>query len=1357
MSVPAQGQLAADRLLRHDYHRLLRQWNRIERMPAERRVRELERWQEAHASALTRFETRAATRYRVEYDPDLPISRYREPILELLQNRQVLVVCGETGSGKSTQLPKLCLEAGLGRYGWIGHTQPRRLAARSIAKRLADELDSSLGRAVGHKVRFQDTVSDETLVKLMTDGVLLTEIHRDPDLEAYDCVLIDEAHERSINIDLLMAYMARLIERRPELRLIITSATIDAQRFSDHFCDAIGPAPILTIEGRSYPVEIRYRGAQDRRSSLREASSNEQVIAPESDDSLLTRFCECVDELFREGRGDILAFFPTEREIRDATKRLRGHLTRMGQAERIDVLPLYARLTEAEQQRVFQPHSKPRIVLATNVAESSLTVPGIRYVIDTGTARVSRFAARSRVQRLPIEPICQASANQRSGRCGRLGPGIAIRMYDEADYLSRAAFAQPEIRRCDLTATILHAKSLGIDDIETLPWLDPPRSETVREGLHTLDEIGAIDERGALTAAGRDLARWPVSPRIGRMLLSADRNGCLNEMLIIAAALETQDPRIRPVENQQAADAAHQRFRDPNSDFLSYVRIWDFYQALREQLGRSRLERACRENFLSFVRLREWGDVHRQLSEQCQDAHMKIGPRKFADKDAIATSSSESRFPDGYEPLHLSILSGLLSGVAMLDDASKYRGASNMELQLWPGSGLRNTKAKWIVCAELVETTQRFARTVARIDPRWLESVGAHCIRYAYDSPHFSRNHGSAMVMRRGTLFGLPAVGRTAVPLAALDPVLARSLLVEHGLAEQQLVSRARFWQHNQKFLENLQQVGDRTRRRDCVVDSFKLLEFYRNCVPAEVVDRVTLEKWDRTLPREPSMPPFLTWEAIATDLDHDAIEREFPKQLSLGVSQLPLTYRFEPGDAADGVTLRLPDRLVDAVHREKLEWLVPGLLEEKLVALLKSLPKRLRRQLVPIPDTVRGMLPEMQDAEQRAEPFWKSLCQACSRRLGETVKPSDFDPSSISPHLAMRIEVIDEQGKSVTATRDVAELQLRVASQNASRAPASPPISVTSYPWFRESITAWDIEELPVAIVESIGGVRVQRFPTLAIRDKKICTTIVDHPELAEQMLREGWIRWWAQRERKEIRSQIAYLPAWSQARLWLSDRWTADAWTDWISHVMGRLAMVETDWARGPADFSPSIRRRLECEGLATGRVQRIALAAAELGRWHPKFSEAYQTVRKLRESFKTQADPSLEVIDRQLAELLDPSHAFHTPWIYVREIPRYLSAVATRLEKLRTFGSPKDLESDRAAIEASAEYARRWKERTDGWHSVGNDMRWYPTGKLLEYRWMIEEYRVSVHAQKLGTRVSVSPKRLEKLRDQIDGESK
>lgn len=1349
MSLNSQAPLDLERLLRHDATRLTRQWARLQRVSSERIQQDLQRWQAALESSYARFDQRLKTPYRIDYDPELPIYNHRQEILEILANRQTMIVCGETGSGKSTQLPKLCLQAGLFRHGWIGHTQPRRLAARSIANRLAQELDTELGQVVGYKIRFQDRTQESSLVKLMTDGILLAEIQRDPLLEAYECIIVDEAHERSIQIDMLMAYLAELVHRRPELRLIITSATIDAQRFSEHFYDTLGPAPILSIQGRSYPVEIRYRGIQ----SLADAP----VI--ESDSAQLDRLCMAVDELFSEGRGDILAFFPSERDIRDASRRLRGHLTHRGLESSVEVLPLYARLTEAEQQRVFQPHRQTRIVLATNVAESSLTVPGIRYVIDTGTARVSRYAPRSRVQRLPIEPICQASANQRSGRCGRLGPGIAIRLYDQSDYLARAGFTQPEIMRCDLAATILHAKSLRIDDIESLAWLDPPRPESIREGLQTLREIEAIDDSGSLTRIGRTLSNWPVSPRIGRMLLAAHENGCLHEMLIIASALETQDPRVRPPEFQQAADEAHKRFKDNQSDFVTLLRIWDFYQSLREKLGRSRLEKACRDSFLSLVRLREWGDVHRQLLEQCREAGLTIQSRRIAVVDheqPEQQNPTREKFSDGYAPLHQAILAGLPSGVAMLDDKGKYKGALNMELMLWPGSCLRGTNAKWIVCSEVVETHDRFARTAARIDPVWIEKVLGHCLKYSYDEPHFSRKQGSAMVMRRGSLMGLPAVHRHPVPLAPLDKKLARDLLIEHGLAELQLESRAKFWNQNLKFLDDLKRVGDKTRRRDFLVDAFALLAFYRECIPEHVVDRVTLEQWDKTL-KDTQAPPYLSYDVLELQVDAATMIHQFPDQLAIGsTSRLPLSYRFEPGTESDGVTVQVPQAFAEQLHQEKLEWLVPGLLEEKLVALLKSLPKRLRRQLVPIPDTARQLLPKMLQASARSEPFWKSLCEVCSKQIGEPVEKSDFDSDGLPEHLRFRIELKDPQGKNLIVTRQIETLQqaafkqIDESHQGAGQGGKATP---SNYPWQRQGMQQWDIPELPEKVIELLGGVRMERYPSLVWGDSKASTILYDHPHLAEQQLRECLIRLWSSNQRREIKSQIQYLPKWTQCGLWLSDRFNANALSEFVSLLMARLALVEIQWAKDTGRFEPCPRTLLDWEALKAGSVQRIGMAAGEVARWLQKFAEAYYHVRRHKESMSKTLWDQCKEIQAQLDGLMDPAHALHTPWVYVKDLPRFLGAMSIRLEKLKLGGVQKDQQLDSGPALAAQDYTQRLSKLENQLAFSKHKSKWHPSGLLLEYRWMIEEYRVSVHAQKLGTRLSVSPKRIEKIQQQLD----
>lgn len=1361
--------LDATKLLRRHYFRLKHQRAKIASLPSgQRKAADIERWNHALMQSQTLFEDRQKKPVTLSYDPELPITNYRDQIIELLQNRQVIVLCGETGSGKSTQLPKLCIEAGFGKYGWIGHTQPRRIAARSVATRIAEELDSNLGDAVGYKVRFNDQTKPESLVKLMTDGVLLAEIQRDRFLDAYDLVIVDEAHERSLNIDLLMAYLHNILPKRPDLRIVITSATIDAERFSEHFVDAIGPAPIIQVEGRSYPVEIRYRGAL----GYQEANRNSD---DDYDASLMDRFCDAVDELFAEGRGDILAFFPSERDIRDAAKQLRGHFTRVGRLSDVEVLPLYARLTEAEQQRVFKPHAKTRIVLATNVAESSLTVPGIRYVIDSGTARVSRFAAKSKVQRLPIEPIPQASANQRSGRCGRLGPGIAIRLYDEQDFLSRAQFATPEIRRSDLASTIIHTKSLGISDFESLPWLDPPRSEAVREGMNVLIEIGAIDHNERLTEIGRKIARWPVDPRVGRMIIESETNGCLNEMLIVAAALESQDPRVRPPEKAAAADEAHSKFRDPNSDFLSFLRIWDFYHKLREDLSRSRLQKALQDNFLSVIRMREWADVHRQLLESCKESKARFETRKInllpldAPGNATAVAPTKPAQIAGYDRLHLSILSGLLSGIAMMDEPGKYRAAQNLEVMLWPGSGVKQSKPKWIVAAERVETTQRYVRTVAHIEPEWVERLAGHLIKYSYDEAHFSRKQGKAMVMRRGSLFGLPVSPRTSVPLPPLNPGLARTLLIEHGLAQEELSSRAKFWEHNCRLMEEVRALADKTRRRDLIIDPQVLVDFYENRIPSFVVDRATLEKWDRELAQskkgqagqEAAKSPYLTWDDIVLPVDHNEIEELFPEQVSLGVTQLPLKYRYEPGHESDGVSVAVPESVVHQIHNERLEWLVPGLIEEKLTHLIKSLPKRLRRQLVPVPDTVAMLLPALTEQHRQQSPFWKSVCEVISKHIREPVKPSDFDVGSLPEHLRMRIELIDQDGKLVQSSRDLVELQ------QSQRAKQTAPVAVpggkqaeVAYDWKRANLTTWDIESLPESVVENRGGVRVELYPCLVTSEESIATTLVDHRELAEQMLRVGSIRLFQRVDRKEIRSHIQHFPQFGQVSLWLSDRFPGDRLRDMLADLVARLAFVDQNW--NVEKLASGLRSKLDFELARTKRIERIGLAASEVSRWLPKVAEANHKLRALVERSPGSYGANIKQIREQLDELWRGTFVWGVPWCWLKEYPRYLQSLAIRVERLKTVGSAKDLATESTARVFWDDYIKRLREIQPsqatlqaipnvGKQRVGCDSL-EPYGGLLEYRWHIEELRVSIHSQHLGTRVSISPKRLEKLQEKL-----
>jgi ATP-dependent helicase HrpA len=1360
-------EIQIEQAMQADRFRLRRQWRAIAALSdsSPRKLADIDRLKNALNQSIERRQARSQVNVPLNYDPELPITAHREEIIRLIHDRQVIIVCGETGSGKSTQLPKLCLDAGRGRSGMIGHTQPRRLAARSISTRLAEELETQVGQLVGFKIRFTDRTDPLTLVKLMTDGVLLAEIQRDRFLDSYDTIIIDEAHERSLNIDLLIGYLIPLIDRRPELRLIITSATIDADRFAEHFHDALGPAPIVNVSGRTYPVEIRYRDPSAR--------AQEGEISDEA--AWIAEMMSAVDELMIEGQGDILVFLPSERDIRDASKHLRGHLTQSGELQRTEVLPLYSRLTEPEQQRIFQPHRGRRIVLATNVAESSLTVPGIRYVIDTGTARISRYAPRSKVQRLPIEAVSQASADQRAGRCGRLGPGICIRLFSEQDYLSRPRYTTPEIKRTNLASAILQARMLGIGNLDQLPLLDPPRPEMIRDGYATLHELGAIDDRDELTAIGKKLGRWPVDPRVGRMVLEADRNGCLADILIIASALEVQDPRLRPPEKQQAADEAQAKFVDPNSDFLSFLRLWDFYHRLKEELGRSRLERACRDSFLSLPRLREWADIHRQLSELVSQQGLKHGQRvaklglvdpsdrdkELAEKErrkkqhksgqTEPQTEQPAKLPPGYDRIHQSLLAGLLSGIGMLDDERTYKGAASIDFQLWPGSGLRQIRPKWVVVSEIIETHQRYGRTAARIDPLWIETLAKHLLKAHYDQPHFSRNSGSAMIYERKTLFGLPVIPRRRVPLAPIDAQLARKILIDEGIVEQQLVSRANFYRKNCELLEEVREWASRTRRRDLVIDPYFLSQFYHQRIPSSVVDRGSLEAWDRQLknaPRKkdsqeqstgetsdtnPELPTvLLTWDDLVPDLDREKLADSFPKSISIGETDLPVSYRFEPGDAKDGVTITVPQAGLSQLDPERLEWLVPGLLEEKILALIKSLPKRLRRNLVPAPDTAKKLADTWSASDTIREPFWPTLCKRLSAIADETIRPADFELDKVPEHLRMRIEVRDESGKPMASSRDLKELL--VESKPTAATVTAVATSVEKEPWYREKMTSFDIEEIPASVVVQQRGLSLTLYPTLDDQVEFVKTSVTDCLAAAEKGIRLGVLRLFTFVEHRELKSQVAHLPQISQCQLWLASRFKSETVRHGLELLMARIAFVED---------RPTIRSKSDFDLARQSRIARISSAAQEVAKWLPRFAEQFHSTSLLQEKAPSPWRESVGAIRLHLDQLFAGNIFQEVPWQWLREYPRYLQAIGARMERLKTGGVAKDLANE-------ASISNFWKDYQAG---LASPLAQSHSAKLEEYRWMIEEFRVSVFAQQLGTKVPVSQKRLEKFASEFE----
>lgn len=1364
---PIDAEKLLSEVMLRDRHRLRSQWQRLQTQlrsgTADAAARQ--RWQAQQETWLAQVEASRALVLqrtlsipdRLSFDPELPITGRREEIADLIKQRQTIVVCGETGSGKSTQLPKICLEAGLGRRGLIGHTQPRRLAARAVATRLAEELGSRVGERVGFKIRFTDKTAPATLVKLMTDGVLLAETQSDRFLDAYEAIIIDEAHERSLNIDFLLAYLRRLLARRPDLKLIITSATIDPGKFADYFADDLGPAPIIEVQGRTYPVEIRYRDDDD----LLDDQNGLVALSP-TDGTPLTALARAVDELCATGPGDILVFLPTERDIRLAAKYLRGWFTAQGNLSRIDILPLYARLSEAEQNRIFQSHGQRRIVLATNVAESSLTVPGIHFVVDTGVARISRYAPRQRVQRLPVEAVSQASADQRAGRCGRLGPGVCIRLYSETDYTSRPRFTTPEIRRSDLAAVLLQSAMLRLGPLLELPLLDPPMPEAVRDGERTLREIGAFDDRHQLTRIGTELGKLPCDPRVGRMLLAAHENNVLNDVLVIAAALEAQDVRLRPPGQQTAADEAQLEFRDPHSDFLSLLRLWHFYENIRGTLSRSRLGKALDQKFLSLQRYREWADIVRQLKEMLASAGYKVGAPHIAltpvdreslqaemvsrssgqggprsgggrDRQPAAVGPRNRHRPEGYDAIHQSLLTGLLSGVATLVDNRQYQGAGGLTFSVWPGSGLFQRSPKWIVAAEIVETTRRYGRTVAEIDVAWLEKLAAPLLKHSYSDPHWSRKAQAAMVYRRSTLYGLPIVDRRPVQLAPIDAAMARTMLIRHALVQGESQCREKFLLHNQKVLKDLQELAERTRRRDLLVDPYALEMFYAQRLPEEVIDLPSLRKW---LANNAGKPADQSLHVKPEDVLGQAIvqppREHFPDQLPVGPTKLPLSYRFHPGDPSDGVTVTVPQLALRQVSEEALGWLVPGLLEDKLLHMIRSLPKHLRRNFVPAPDAARQLAKELA-AQPRDVPFSTAVCALMSRHAGEPIRPTDFDWQKLPEHLRFRIAVVDDQGKVIETSRDLPKLQTELAAESAALEPDSGQAALPAE-WNGRRVTSLDIKRLPDSITMMRGGVKVAAFPALVDEGDAVAMRLVDNRADAQQLSQRGWLRLYAIKYRRELTSQVSHLPKLDKVSVLLARLVSPAVLRDQLKDLIARIAFIEDQ---------PPLREVVDYEARMVDAVRRISVATQDVAVWLPGLAEHYHAVRLAMESAPGPWREVADDIAAQMSDLTADQFLTRVPWSDLKEYPRYFHAAKLRWEKLRSGGVPKDRKQREPVERLWARYKALLDSPTAAQHR----------DTLHSVRMLIEELRVSLFAQQLGTRQSVSVKRIEELLSSIE----
>ncbi len=1241
-------------------------------------------------ASLTRVERRLGALPRTTYPADLPVVEQADAVRQAIAEHQVVILCGETGSGKTTQLPKLCLDLGRGVRGFVGHTQPRRIAARTVANRIAGELETELGHAVGYKIRFTDRVGPEGYIKLMTDGILLAEIQADPYLDHYDTLIIDEAHERSLNIDFLLGYLKRLLPKRRDLKLILASATIDPERFARHFDEA----PIVNVSGRTYPVEIRYRPPAGRDEDSRAQDQPRAIL-------------EAVDELAAEGPGDILVFLATEREIRETAEALRKH-----HPPGTEVLPLFARLSAAEQNRVFQPHGGRRIVLATNVAETSLTVPGIRYVIDPGYARISRYSHRSKVQRLPIEPIAQASANQRTGRCGRLGPGVCIRLYSEADFENRPAFTEPEILRTNLAAVILQMTHLGLGAIREFPFVDPPDHRLIQDGFRLLFELGAVDGEHQLTELGRRLARLPVDPRLGRMILAGHEHGCLPEVLVVVSALSINDPRERPADKEAAADAAHRRFQDERSDFIAYLNLWRYYQEAARHRSRNKLRELCQQEFLSGLRMREWHEIHQQLQGQLHDMGLLKDERS-------PRSAEELDKGGGYAQLHQAVLTGLLGQIGLREDDKAYLGARHRRFQIFPGSALRKKGPKWIMAAELVETRRVFARTVARIDPEWVEPAAQHLLHREYLEPHWDPEQGKVMAYEKVTLYGLILRSRKRVHYGPINPAVARILFIQEGLIGGRYPVEAPFIVHNRAQVEEVEALEAKSRRRDLLVPPETLEAFYAERLPSDVYTVQALESWRRAAEKADPSILHLRREDL---MQHDAAGisgARFPDQLSTVGVTLPLRYHFEPGSEADGVTVVVPLPVLNQLRPERFTWLVPGLLEEKITLLIKALPKYLRRNFVPAPDFARACFEALAPADDRAlEP---ALSEQLKRMTGVDVPPDVWSSAGLADHLIMRFHVVDTAGEMVAVGRDLEALKTELSAEATASFQRREPLS-----WERDDVRDWDFDQLPETVTYTTAGVEVQGYPALVAEDDRVALRLLDDPDRARQQTRGGLRRLYLLRAGEARRRLQRNLPRIQALCLKYAP--------------IGRCDDLRRDLLERAADEAfatevlPEDRSAFE-ERLKAGRARLESTAQSIAERLDDVLERNARVRQRLKGNLPLSWIEAAADIDDQLRHLIYPGFVLDTPAEWFPHLPRYLEGIEKRLEKL-------DREPDRDRMRRG-EVLALWENYKA--HAVKANGALTP--EIAAFRWYIEELRVQMFAQELGTSVNISRKRLDK----------
>ncbi len=1294
--------------------------------PIERNLVEIA--QKVRTSQL-KYAARLASLPKPEYPLELPVSARRDEIAKAIANNQVVIVCGETGSGKTTQLPKICLELGRGVAGLIGHTQPRRIAARSVASRIAQELNSPLGEVVGYKVRFNDKITDGSYVKLMTDGILLAETQGDKFLNAYDTIIIDEAHERSLNIDFLLGYLKQLLPKRPDLKVIVTSATIDAERFSSHF----NGAPVIEVSGRTYPVEIRYRplgkaGFRAKESAeaenaqfdlddenvfgiTRKAKTEARWLEEDDEEEAIEEaIMDAADDLLRQGDGDILVFLPGEREIRDVADHLRKYQGRSTKLKHIEVLPLFARLSIEDQQKIFKPHSARRIVLATNVAETSLTVPGIKYVIDAGLARMNRYSVRAKVEQLQIEKISQAAAKQRAGRCGRVSNGICVRLYSEQDFDGRPEFTEPEILRSSLASVILRMAALRLGDIADFPFIEAPSSRLITDGYQLLQELGAVDSNRQITEIGLQLAKLPLDPRVGRMILAAKRENCLSEILIIASVLSMQDPRERPMDKREAADNAHSKFIGEGSDFMSYLKIWEFYDnSLKTKKSNKDLLNICHANFLSFLRLKEWRELHGQIKQIIDEMDFKLNEKEAS-----------------FEQVHKALLAGLLGNIGFKDgDNDSYAGARGIRFFVAPGSGLKKTRPKWVIAAELVDTSKLYARCVAKIEPDWIEPLARGLTESQYSDPRWDRKMGMVNAWERVSLYGLTIIPKRRVHYGPINPSESREIFIREALGNGEFDTRAVFFVANERLIAEVEELEHKARRQDVLVDEHQLFAFYDSKIPADIYNAASFEKWREGAEKLNPKLLYLTRDDLMRH-GADAITAvQFPEKMTLGGVEIPLKYRFEPGHILDGVTATVPLALLNQLDHTPTEWLVPGMLREKLMYLIKALPKTFRRVCVPVPEFVTGFL----DVNKVGEGAIKQVLATHIQRV-TTLKISAEDWVEETPaHLLMNFSIVDDAGRELAMGRDWRALQKQLgqAAQLTFRN-TSPDIEKTG-------LKQWDFGDLPQTLSFERDGLKVTGYPALEDNIDAVSVKLFDTAREAEINHRKGVCRLMRFELKEQIKQLEKGLPNFNQYGLALRTVMSPDDLReDILTAIADRAFIGEDDLPRTNADFMKlKARARTRLPAVSEAIARQAQAIATEYQLLATKQAQMPATVNRLKRDVESQT------------QLLVYKNCFtQTPWEYLQNIPRYLKALRLRIEK-----HPAAPDRDGKNAASVGVIWQKWQDKVSSLHQANLEI---PQG-LQDYRWLIEELRVSLFAQELKTPFPVSIKRLEKTWAEIN----